>query len=112
MSNRWEPRWRFTRQPILSRAASTRLALLAGQLLIGDGERNVEGGRRKFLVSNTVGNHLDSETLSFTDCFVTSLPVTHHPWKLKSIGDPSTVFLSFQINRQFHSFVILSSCRV
>jgi hypothetical protein len=96
MSSRWEPRWRFTRHPILSNAARTRFALLAGQLLIWNREGSLEGGRRKFLVCNTVGNDLYSEALGVTDRFITSPPVTHHARKLKGINDPATVFLPIQ----------------
>lgn len=110
VSSRWEPRWRFTRHPILSKAARTRLALLAGQLLIWNREGNVEGGRRKFLVCNSVSNDLNSEALSVADRFIASPPVTHHARKLKGIGDPATVFLPIQINRQLHFFII--SCLV
>ncbi len=109
MSNRCEPRCRFTRHPILSNAARTRFALLAGQLLIWDSERNVEGGGGKFLVRNAVSNDFDSKALSVADRFFSGLPVAHHAGKLKGLGDPATVFLSIQIYRQVHFLIILSS---
>jgi len=100
----------FHRHPILSKAARTRLALLAGQLLIWNREGNVEGGRRKFLVGNTVGNDLYSEALSVADRFITSPPVTHHARKLKGISDPATVFLPIQINPSASLFHHILSC--
>ena len=100
------PCCRFTRHPILSNAARTPLALLAGQLLIGNRKRNVEGGRGKLLVCNAVSNHFDSEALSIADRFIAGLSVTHHAWKFKGLGDPATVFFPIQINRQLHPFII------
>ena len=55
------------------------------------------------------GNDFDGVALGVADRFITGLPLTHHAGKFKSVGNPPTVFLSIQINRQVHSFVI--SCR-
>ena len=62
-------------------------------MLIRNRERNVEGGRRKFLVCNAVSYDFDGEALSVADRLIASLPVTHHAGKLKGIGDPAAVFL-------------------
>jgi hypothetical protein len=99
VSSLWEPLWRFTLQPMRSSAARTRFVLLAGQLLIGDGERNVQGRRWQFPVGNSVGNYLDCKSLSVADSFVPSLPVTHHPWQLQGFRDPPAIFFPIQVNR-------------
>jgi hypothetical protein len=82
-----------------SSAARTRLALLAGQLLIGDGKGNVQRGRWQFPVGNSVGNYFDCEPFCVADSFVPCLPVTHHPWQLQGLCDPTTVFFPIQVNR-------------
>lgn len=56
---------------------------------------------------NAVSDDFDGEPLSVTDRLIASLPTTHHARKLKSTGDPATVFFPIQINRQIHAFIIL-----
>src|SRR5207249_326388 len=104
--NRWEPRWRFTRQPILSSAARTRLALLAGQLLIRNRERDSQGRRRQFPVSNAIRYHLDGQPFGVADGLVASLAVAHNTRQLEDFGYPAAVLLAIQINRQIHSIII------
>ena len=86
--------------------ARTRLALLAGQLLIRNREGNAKSRRRELTVGDAIGKHLDREVLSSTDRFFAELAVTHHSRKLENFRDPAAVFLPVQVDCQIHSFMI------
>ena len=112
MSNRWEPpgaSLAIRSSPVrrvpdaLYLRASCSSATVKG---------NIESRRRKFLVSNAVGNDFDSEALSVADRLITRLPVRHHARKFQRIGDPAAVFLPLQVNRQLHPLIILLCYRV
>jgi len=57
-------------------------------------------------MSDAVGNHLNSETLNAGDRLVPALAIAHNAWQLKSLRDPAAIFLTIQVNRQIHSFII------
>lgn len=89
-------------------AARTRRALVAGQLLIWNGEGNGECRRCHFTVSNAVRNHLNRQPFSIADCLIARLPIAHHTRQFEGFGDPATVVFTIQFNGQFHCSIISS----
>jgi len=58
----------------LANAARTRLALLAGQLLIRNREGTAKSGCGKLTMGDAIGDHFDREALSITYCFFGTWP--------------------------------------
>lgn len=97
----------MTRQPILSNAAKTRFALLAGQLLIRNCEGHAERRRRKLIVGDAISYNLYGESLNITDRFVPGQAVTHYAGKFGDVCDPASVLFPIKFDRQPHPFIIL-----
>jgi hypothetical protein len=90
----------------LSSAARTRLALLAGQLLIRNREGDAERRRWKLTVGDPVGNNLNGKAFRIADRLISGVAVTHYAWQLDRLRDPTPVFLPIKLDRQFHPFII------
>jgi hypothetical protein len=84
-----------------------RFALLAGHLLIRNGEGHAERRRRKLTMRDAVGNHLDCEALGIADRIVASLTVAHDARPFEGFRDPAPVFLPIEFDCQLHRFSIL-----
>jgi hypothetical protein len=90
-----------------SRAASTRRALVAGQLLTQHLKRNVEGRRWQFLVLNSIGDYLDGKPLGVADSLLPRLPVSHYAGEFQRLRYPATVVFPVDFNREMHPFIVL-----
>lgn len=98
----WEPLWRMIRQPIRSRVARTRLALVAGQLVTEYLKRNAERGWWQFPVLNAVGDDLDRQLFGVADGFFPSGAVTHDSGQFHRFGNPPAIFLATEFNGENH----------
>ncbi|HWE49550.1 MAG TPA: hypothetical protein VG273_07170 [Bryobacteraceae bacterium] len=98
LSVRCDPRCLLTCQPIRSSAASTRLALLAGQLPIAYRERNSQSRRGKLTVGNSVRDDRDSKPFGRANCFFSRCPVTQYASEFECFRDPATVVFTVKIN--------------
>ena len=74
-----------------SKAASTRRALVAGQLLPQHLNRDVEGRRRKFVVFDPISDRIDGQPLGVADGRLTRLSVGHDARKPQRLGNPAAV---------------------
>ena len=57
-------------------------------------------------MSNPVGDHVDCEPLGIPDRRFPGQPVTQHAGQFEGLGDPATVILAIQFNRQVHPSII------
>ncbi len=89
-----------------SKAASTRRALVAGQLLTQYLERNIEGRRRQLALLDPIGDHLDSKSLGVTDGLFARRPVHHHTGQFQSLGNPAPVIFPIDLYRKLHSSIV------
>ena len=88
--------------PIRCRAARTRLALVAGQLLTEYLEGNAEGGGWQLAMLDAVGDDLDRQFFGVADGLFPSCAVTHDAWQLRSFGNPAAIFLAVKFNGEIH----------
>ena len=91
------------RNPIRSRAARTRLALVAGQLVTEYLKGNAEGGRWQLAMLNAVGDDLDSQLFGVANGFFPSCAVTHDSGQFHGFGDSAAIFLAVELNGENHS---------
>ena len=82
---------RSLRQPTLSRAVRTRPALVAGQLLTGDQERDIESRWWQLAMRNTVRDNVNRQFLGVADGFLSGVPVGHDARQFEGLRDPAAV---------------------
>jgi hypothetical protein len=85
-----------------SRAASTRRALVAGQLLTQYLEGHVEGGRGQLGMFDPVGNYFDGQSLGIADGFFAGFALGHHAREFQRFGDPAPIVFAVQFDGKVH----------
>src|SRR5450432_1769305 len=91
------------RQPTLSRAARTRLALVAGQLLTGDQERDIESRWWQLAMRHAIRDDVNCQLFGVADGFLSGLPVGHDARQFEGLRDPAAVVLPVEFNREVHT---------
>ena len=94
------------RQPRRSRAASTRRALVAAQLLTQYLEGHVEGGRGHVGVLDPVRNYLDGQSLGVADGIFAGFAVSHHAREFQRFGNPAPIVLTVQFDGKVHIVIV------
>ena len=99
-------RKRRTRNQVRRKAASTRLALAAGHLLIEYDERQVEGRRGHLAMGDAIRDDFNGEALRIADGLLACGSVTHHSRYFEDFGDPAVVIFALEFDGKCHYPVI------
>jgi hypothetical protein len=89
-----------------SKAARTRRALVAGQLLTQYLERDVEGRWRQFAMLDPVGNHFDGEPFRIADRLFARRPVRHDPGQFQRLGNPAPVIFPIDLYGKVYPYIV------
>lgn len=60
-------------------------------------------------MGDAIRDYFDCEAFGVADCFLPSLPVTHHARKFESFRDPTAVLFAVKVDGQFHPFIVSPS---
>lgn len=89
-----------------SNAASTRRALVAGQLLTEYEKGNVESRSWQLAVFDPISDHFDGEPFGAADGLPARLPVGHDAGQFQRLGNPAAVIFPVEFNGDVHSPIV------
>ena len=113
-SVRWEPDWRLILQPILRRAARTRLALVLWWLASCSSglKRDVDELGWGLTMFEPLSDHTKGERLDAGNGLVPVFTVGHDAGQCGYFGQPTAVVFSLNLNRECHEVNVPSGLAV